>query len=218
MPTPVDDCLERLASLHPRLCPRQVLAVRIGLHAATLLDLDVPRTDKRLFALVETDGCFADGVSVATGCWLGRRTLRLVDHGKPALILLDTRTSRAVRVWPAPGARRLAIQYAPDQRSRWHSQLTAYQHMAAEDLLRSTWVELTVDVDHLLGQPGVRVACCGCGEEILNGREVMVDGQPRCRACGGERYWRRLGHVASSGGGAMVRTQPSCDQPGRRKR
>jgi formylmethanofuran dehydrogenase subunit E len=59
-----------------------VLGVRIGLAAGEALDLDLPRADKRLLMLVETDGCFADGVSVATGCWLGRRTLRLVDYGR----------------------------------------------------------------------------------------------------------------------------------------
>src|SRR3712207_7090667 len=48
-------------------------------------------------SFVETDGCFADGVSVATGCWLGRRTLRLVDHGKVAATFMDTLTERAVR-------------------------------------------------------------------------------------------------------------------------
>jgi len=193
----VTECLARLTPLHARLCPRQVLAVRMGLHAAVLLGVDVPRTDKRLLALVETDGCFADGISAATGCWFGRRTLRLVDHGKPAVTVVDTHTSRAVRIWPARGCRTRAVEYAPEQQSRWHSQLEAYQRMPVDGLLRSAWVELALDVDVLLGQPGTRVVCRRCGEEVLNGREVTIDGQPRCRACSGARYWKPLSIVSA---------------------
>jgi formylmethanofuran dehydrogenase subunit E len=187
----VTDCLERLAALHPRLCPRQVLGVRMGLHAADLLNLDMPRSDKRVLVLVETDGCFADGISVATGCWFGRRTLRLVDHGKPAATFVDTRSSRAVRVWPDSHSRSRAEQYAPEQPSRWHAQLEAYKVMPVAELLRSAWVELDVPPSVLVGQPGVHATCERCAEEILNGREVIVDGKVWCRACGGETYWRQ---------------------------
>lgn len=49
-------CFERLATLHSRLYPRQVLGVRVGMYAAEVLKLDVSRTDKRLFTLIETGG------------------------------------------------------------------------------------------------------------------------------------------------------------------
>jgi formylmethanofuran dehydrogenase subunit E len=52
--------------------------------AGELLDLDLPQTDKRLFAFAESDGCGTGGVSVATGCWDDRRTLRVMDFGKLA--------------------------------------------------------------------------------------------------------------------------------------
>ena len=52
---------------------------------------ELPQTDKRLYTFVETDGCFADGVMVATGCSLGHRTLRLIDYGKVAATFVDTR-------------------------------------------------------------------------------------------------------------------------------
>ena len=94
----IDTLLERSAALHRHLCPRQVLGVRTGLLAARLLDLPLPQDDKRVFAFVETDGCYADGVSVAAGCWLGKRTLRLFDRGKVAATLADTHTGRAFRI------------------------------------------------------------------------------------------------------------------------
>src|SRR5918911_1243912 len=109
---PPEDVWGQLARLHPRLCPRQVLGVRIGQYAGELLGLALPRSDKQLLAFVEMDGCFADGVSVATGCWLGRRTLRLVDHGKVAATVVDTALMRAIRIAVHPDARCRAISYA----------------------------------------------------------------------------------------------------------
>ncbi len=80
----LDELLAASAALHRHLCPRQVLGVQMGRLAAELLQLELPQSDKRLLTIVETDGCFSTGVSVATNCWVGRRTLRVEDYGKVA--------------------------------------------------------------------------------------------------------------------------------------
>ncbi|MCS6939938.1 MAG: FmdE family protein [Roseiflexaceae bacterium] len=184
------DILERSAALHRHLCPRQVLGARMGILAGRLLELELPQTNKRLLTFVETDGCFADGVGAATGCWLGRRTMRLIDHGKVAATFVDTRTRRAVRIRPHPQARTEARRYAPHARSRWHAYLDAYRVMPDDALLEAYWVELNLDLDRLISRPGVRVVCDGCGEEIINEREVHREGQTFCRGCAfeEERY------------------------------
>ncbi len=179
----LDRYLRQTAALHKHLCPRQALGVRMGLHAACLLNLDLPQEDKRLFVFVETDGCFADGVSVATGCWLGRRTMRLVDYGKAAATFVDTRTGRTIRIAPHPQARTCAARYAPDAPDAWHAQLSAYQVMPDEELLQLQGVQLTVDMGAIISSPGLRVKCGCCGEEVMNGREVTRDGEAVCRAC-----------------------------------
>ncbi|MCS6839949.1 MAG: FmdE family protein [Roseiflexus sp.] len=186
----LDDILERSAALHRHLCPRQVLGARMGILAGRLLGLELPQTNKRLLTFVETDGCFADGVGAATGCWLGRRTMRLIDHGKVAATFVDTRTRRAVRIRPHPQARTEARRYAPHARSRWHAYLDAYRVMPDDALLEAHWVELNLDLDRLISRPGVRVVCDRCGEEIINEREVHREGQIFCRGCAfeGERY------------------------------
>jgi len=183
--------LAQSAELHKHLCPRQVLGARIGMYAGALLGLELPQTSKRLFAFVETDGCFADGVSVATGCWLGRRTLRLVDLGKVAATFVDTKTEQAIRIRPSLRARELARQYVPAAKSRWHAYLEAYQLMPADELLEAQPMTLTVDLKALISRNGVRAACAQCGEEIINAREVIAEGRVLCRSCaGGERYAR----------------------------
>jgi formylmethanofuran dehydrogenase subunit E len=178
-------CLDKAAALHHHLCPRQVLGVRTGMHAAELFGLPLPQVDKRLFAFVETDGCFADGVSVATGCWLGRRTMRLVDYGKVAATFVDTATGGAIRVFPQPTARARALEYAPGEPDAWHSQLVAYRVMPTSELLRVEEVRLAVSLAEIISQPGLRVTCHACGEEIMNAREVPVDGLALCRRCAG---------------------------------
>lgn len=180
------------ASLHGHLCPRQVLGVRMGHAAAELLGLAMPRVDKRLFVLVETDGCFADGVSAATGCWLGRRTLRLLDHGKVAATFVDTGNGRAIRCCPHPGARDRATYYVPRAESRWQAQLVGYQAMPSEELLCMSAVELTISVEDFISQPALRVTCAGCGEEVINGREARLDGRILCRGCAGGEYYRSV--------------------------
>ena len=183
--------LEQSSALHKHLCPRQVLGARIGMYAAELLDLELPQTNKRLMAFVETDGCFADGISVTTGCWLGRRTLRLIDYGKVAATFVDTRTARAIRIWPNPLARTRAAEYASAERGRWHMYLAAYQVMPTAELLRAGDVDLRLDLAAILSRPGVRVRCAICDEEVINEREVVVEGKILCRSCAGERYYER---------------------------
>lgn len=188
--TSLPEFLAASSALHKHLCPRQVLGVRTGMQIAALFGLDLPQSDKRLYAFVETDGCFADGVSVATGCWLGRRTMRLMDYGKTAVTFVDTKTNEAVRLWPHPESRSRASEYAPDEHSRWHTMLEAYQVMPAEELLCWRHVELTVSMKEIISRPGVRVKCDVCGEEIINERELIRDGLTLCRACAGEAYYR----------------------------
>ena len=157
--------------------------------AAEMLPIQLPQTGKRLLAFVETDGCFADGVSVATGCSMGHRTLRLIDFGKVAATFVDTETGRAIRIAPSPNARVHAAEYAPGAKSRWHSQLEAYQLMPSAELLIAREVSITLDLAAIIGKPGMRITCTACGEEVLNQRVVMESGQPMCRSCAGDCYW-----------------------------
>ncbi len=202
MPT-LQELLQQSAAFHHHLCPRQVLGVRMGLLAGRWLGLAVPRDDKRLSTFVETDGCAADGVSVATGCRVGRRTLRVIDFGKVAATFVDTQTGCAVRIVPAPDCRIRAWGYAPDAKNRWQANLLGYQHMPDEELFIAQPVVLTVSLEKLLSKPGYRVNCDICGEEIINEREVLHEGMVLCRACAGERYYQPVMESVTFRGDAL---------------
>ncbi len=160
----------------------------MGMLAASLLTLDFPQADQRLLAIVETDGCFVDGVSAATGCYVGRRTLRVEDFGKIAATFVDIRSENAIRIAPRPNVRQLAWAHAPEAHNRWEAQLLGYQRMPDEDLLACQWVALRLPVAALVGQAGMRVHCEACGEEIINRRELRRGTATLCRACAGEGY------------------------------
>ena len=183
------EMLAQTSALHKHLCPRQVLGVRMGLYAAELLSIELPQRDKRLLAIVETDGCFTDGVSVTTGCWMGHRTMRLVDHGKVAVTFVDTNDGRTIRLSPMPNVRLRASATAPAAANRWKAQLEAYQMLQNKELFRLQAVQLNLDLDAIVGKPGMRVNCSACGEEILNQRGMVKDGQTICQSCAGESYW-----------------------------
>lgn len=185
----LDDLLEAAAALHRHLCPRQVLGVRMGLLAGESLGLELPQTGKRLLTIAETDGCAADGIAVATGCWVGRRSLRIEDYGKVAATFVDTQTEQAIRIAPRQDVRDRARAYAPEAKNKWEAQLHGYQRMPADELLLVMPVQLKVPAAQIVSRAGCRAVCEVCGEEVLNERELVRDGLSLCRACAGHSYY-----------------------------
>ena len=184
MKTPMlDEILSISSARHSHLCPRQVLGARIGLAGATALELDIPRKDKRLLVILETDGCFADGIEAATGCTVGRRTLRIEDYGKIAAIFINVDTEQALRIAPRLDVRRRASDHVPTESRHYFAQLQAYQSMPDEELLNIQPVVLNTPIKSIISRPGVRVACESCGEDIINEREVVLDGHIFCQHC-----------------------------------
>ncbi len=177
---------------HSHLCPRQVLGVRMGLYAAQLLRLELPRSDKRLFTFVESDGCLTDGIAAATRCWWGSRTMYLMDYGKTAATFVDTLTEQAIRVIPAHGCRHRALEYAPGEPDHWHAQLAAYQVMPDAELLEFQPVTLTLSLKKLISHHGGRVVCECCGEDVINERHLVLGGKVLCRGCATNAYYRVL--------------------------
>ena len=181
--------LEVSSARHTHLCPRQVLGARIGLAGASALGLDIPRRDKRLLVILETDGCFADGIEAATGCTVGHRTLRIEDYGKIAATFVDVETERTLRIAPQPDLRHRAFSYADGESRHYFAQLQAYQSMPDDELLTIQPIILTTPVQEIVSRAGVRVNCDACGEEIINEREVILHGRILCRACGWGGYY-----------------------------
>lgn len=185
----LEKALELASARHKHLCPRQVLGARCAIAAAAMLELEVPRKDKRLLVIVETDGCFVDGVEAALGVSVGGRTLRVEDYGKIAATFVDVKTERALRVAPQTDVRDRARDYAPEQTRRYFAMLHGYQRMPDAELLTFEWVVLAKPIAAIVSRASARVNCVGCGEEIINEREVVRNGVSLCRTCAGGGYY-----------------------------
>ncbi len=190
VPQTLQNALEIASARHKHLCPRQVLGARCAIAAAEILELEVPRTDKRLLVIVETDGCFVDGVEAATGVSVGGRTLRVEDYGKIAATFVDVKTERALRVAPKLDVRERARHYAPEQTRRYFAMLHGYQRMPDAELLSFAWVNMAQSVKEIVSRAGARAKCEKCGEEIINEREVIEDDRALCLTCAGRGYYR----------------------------
>lgn len=204
MQTNLTELLRVSARQHSHLCPRQVLGVRIGLAgvAATMPGKAV--RPHRLLVILETDGCFADGISAATGCTVGKRTLRIEDYGKVAATFVDVHSGRALRIVPRADVRQRAGLHAPGEARHYFAQLAGYQVMPDEELLTLQPVELTPGVAEIVSRPGVRVDCAMCGEEIINEREVVLPDRVLCQTCAWGGYY-----VPAEGVNATLSASPS---------
>lgn len=181
--------LEISARDHKHLCPRQVLGVRIGLKGLAILGMDELSTRKHLLVISETDGCFIDGVIAATKCTVGHRTLRVEDYGKIAATFVNTQTEQAVRISPQLDVRECAALYVPGESRRYFAQLTAYQTMPDDELMLIQNVALKTPVKQIISHPGARINCDQCGEDVINEREVIINGKRYCRTCAQGGYY-----------------------------
>jgi len=181
--------LVRSSARHGHLCPKQVLGVRIALSGMSMLKWRSPVTKDDGLIILETDGCFADGIQVATGATVGHRTLRVQDLGKIAATFTDLKTGTSLRLAPALDIRSRALLYASEEKRRYYAQLKGYQRMPAEELFSFQTVELQVPLAHLLSRPNMRKRCSNCGEEVINEREVVHQGKVLCQTCAHGGYY-----------------------------
>ncbi len=189
--------LEKSASQHAHLCPRQILGVRLGLLGMKALGFQEPPPKKRLMVITESDGCFVDGVIAATDCTVGHRTLRIEDYGKTAATFVDVAGGQAVRVTPTLDIRERAYLHAPDEPKHYFAQMQAYKIMPDDEMFILSNVILNTPIAEIISRAGIRTNCDICGEEINNQREIYQDGLKLCLTCAEGGYYRPvLDHLA----------------------
>jgi formylmethanofuran dehydrogenase subunit E len=182
--------LDEARAFHGHVCPGQVLGVRLAVLGAGAVGIP-ERRSKSLVVWVEIDRCAADAIQTVTGCRPGKRTLKLVDHGKLAATFLNLDTGVAARVVARADSRERAAELYPDL-PRKDAQLRAYRELPIGELFDVYGVAVELDDFDRPGKPLVRVTCADCAEEVNDGRHVMRDGVPLCRSCADGAYYRPL--------------------------
>ena len=189
MPSNLYDLLQQSSARHSHLCPRQVLGVRMGLAGMAALGIEPPAAKQTALIIIETDGCFADGIKVSTGASIGHRTLRVNDFGKVAATFVDVKTERAIRIAPLSDIRERASASLPNEKRHYFAQLEGYQIMPEKEMFSFQEVILHPSLAVLLSKPNMRVNCEYCGEEIMNERQVCINGNTLCLACANQGYY-----------------------------
>jgi formylmethanofuran dehydrogenase subunit E len=189
------ELLEESSRIHGHLCAGQVIGVRMSMVGLREIGIADPKgaDRKSLYVLVEIDRCATDAIQSVTGCSLGKRSLKWLDHGIMAATFVNLATGRAVRVTAREEARELAKKYCPEIEGRYRQQMEAYRLMPEEELFTIEPVAVTVPECDMPGRPLRRVQCEECGDWVQDCREVEQNGRTLCRSCAFGRYYEPLG-------------------------
>jgi formylmethanofuran dehydrogenase subunit E len=182
--------LAHSSATHRRLCPRQVLGVRMARFACIQLGIDPAIQRKRLFVYMENGHCIADGVIAVTYASPTNGLMQLLPYGKMAATFVDMETGRALRVREHPDSRQTGACFLPEITSPWTAQLHAYQIMPDELLLSWQAVVLTAALPKMAGKH--KVACKACGDLVHEHCEVLLNGLTLCKACADGAYYKSM--------------------------
>lgn len=191
----LEDHLSEAAAFHGGECPGQTLGVRMARAGLEQIGIDDPLSDawrKNIMVYVEIDRCAADAMMAVTGCRVGKRTLKIIDHGIMAATFINLKTGKAVRVVAREEARDLAPRYTPDEKNKYEQQRLAYRVMPEQELLSFEEVKVDIPPEDMPGSPISRVNCEKCGDTVVDMREVVADGVILCRPCVRGSYFTRL--------------------------
>jgi formylmethanofuran dehydrogenase subunit E len=184
-----DEHIAACAVLHTRLCPKQVLGVRMARFACMQLDIDPDISRKQIFVFMECGRCAADAVIIVTGASPTNRLMQLMDYGKVAATFVNLQTGSALRVSENPESRNYAIQLMPDA-PIWEAQRDAYQMMPDDHLLQWQPVRLLTPIPFITEKHSVH--CEICGDRINEHCEVVTVTQVLCKACAFSPYYQSI--------------------------
>lgn len=185
----LDELLHQSRAHHGHSCPGQILGIRMAMLGCSLIGVPEPLDSKSLIVYVEIDRCVTDAIQSATGCKLGKRTLKFLDYGKVAATFVNIQTGEAVRIVAREDSREAAWRYAPPGLDKKAAQAHAYRVMPDSELFIATPVEVSIPEADMPGPPLRRVTCYACGEGVSDGREVEREGVALCRACADGAYY-----------------------------
>lgn len=186
-----ESLLNTSTKVHGHVCAGQVIGVRMCILALSLIGIDDPkgRDRKKLYTIVEIDRCATDAIQSVTGCSLGKRSMKHVDHGIMAATFVNLESGRSVRITALEKSRELSKKYCKEISDKYQRQLEAYKVMPDEELFRVEDVHVKIPQEDLPGRPVKRVQCEKCKDWVQDNRDVEIDGKVLCKGCADGRYY-----------------------------
>ncbi len=186
-----DELLDKATAIHGHICAGQVIGVRLAMLGLKLIGIDDPQgvDRKKFYVLVEIDRCATDAIQTVTGCSLGKRSMKWLDHGIMAASFVNLEDGRAVRILAREESRKLAGKYCPEIKEKYQQQLAAYRIMPEEELFYIQKVRIKVPACDMPGRPQCRVQCASCGEWVQDSRHIEQNGKLLCKNCAHGAYF-----------------------------
>lgn len=179
-----DILFQKAREFHGHVCPGIVLGTRLTIAGLRELGMNPHEPQKNLIVFMEIDRCGTDAVQAITGCSLGHRSLKFRDYGKFAATFVDIRTRKAVRV---------AVNEKNRAKRDTMDTADVLKDLAAvpeEEILTIQRVTVPLNDNDIPGFPLYKTKCSQCGEQIMDHREVVVEGNEVCRSCAEGSYYR----------------------------
>ncbi len=178
--------LQKGKDFHGDVCPGIVLGTRMTMAGLRELGLNPLEKNRDLLVYVEIDRCAADAIQAITGCSLGHRTLKFRDYGKFAATYVNAATGEAVRVSVNQKKDDKAVK---NQKEAMKGAVKTLSEAPEAEIVTVTRVNITVPDADLPGFPRSKAQCSVCGEQVLDAREVLVEGQVVCKSCAHGSYY-----------------------------
>jgi len=195
--------LAKAGELHGHFCPFLALGVKAAVQAVNELGISSSGMEE-VIAIVETNNCFSDGVQFVTGCSFGNNALIYRDYGKTAFTLAK-RNGEAVRV-SVKDISKLLEEREPEAQRLFQKVVIARKGTNEEQRrLRGNWRRIgftmldtpdgeLFDVKRTTAQVPAysrifaSVKCSICGENVMEPKTRVQNGQPVCIPCSGQAY------------------------------
>lgn len=161
--------IHAVIQFHGHHCPGLTIGLRVSELARNLLS--VHETPNSL-CVTETDMCAVDAIQFLTGCSFGKGNLVHKDYGKSAFTFFNRDTGRGARILfrDSPAGRN------PDRKERIKMLMAA----DLNDLFEVQDIEVPpVRPARILNS----IACDACGENTMESRVRLFDGQHLCAPC-----------------------------------
>lgn len=184
-----ETCKSVAKEFHGEVCAGLLLGTRMAILGLNEIGIDDPKgaDRKNLIVYVEMDRCATDAIQAVTGCRPGKRTMKILDHGKVAATFINLKTGKAVRVSEKNRDGKKVLTREDIEKSP-HTE--EYAMMPLQDLFETREVHVDLKPEDLPGKPLRIVTCEICGERVMDMREERKDGRILCRPCAaGKNYY-----------------------------
>jgi formylmethanofuran dehydrogenase subunit E len=202
----LEGLLRQTEHLHGHLCPFVSLGVKAGQYAMMALNRQNTGMEE-IVALVECNNCFTDGIQMVTGCTFGNNALIFKDLGKTAVTVARREDGQAVRLVVRPDYREnMLTKYpnsgplfqkivverrgTPEEMHQFHHVWHAISYRELKTPLAEQFhiTRLTITMPEFARIFASQV-CSVCGEQVMEPRVRLRQGQPVCLSCAGEDYF-----------------------------